>query len=136
MRLDVWQRRAIFDLVCWIIVAAVLMCVIGSFIGCATGTSAPDVRNVRTSAKTATAAPPRIVPQLVRLDAHRCVVAADPSAIWYEQAGTTRVMGAAFPCTTAGNAKERWGSGLRVIVVQYEDGTRERIREYWPEYTP
>ena len=130
MRLDAWQRRAIFDLICWIIVAAVLMCVIGSFVGCATGTSK---RAPALAAPTPPTLAQRVEPTIIRTGQHRCGIVVGPGAAWYEQAGTVRPVWATFACPAVGKARERWGSGTRLIVIQYADGRRERVVEFWPE---
>ncbi len=129
MRLDVYQRRAIFDLVCWVLVAAVLLFVIGSFVGCATGVKQ---RDVTTDAAASRARPIHAEPTIIRVSEHRCGVVA-PGASSYELGGVTRPIGANFTCPTTGAAKERWGSGSRYYVVQYEDGTRMSVAEWWPE---
>ena len=130
MRLDVYQRRILFDLICWVLVLAVFICVLGSFIGCATGVGAPDV--VKTDAATARSRPIHQEPTIIRTGEHRCSVVA-PGAVHYELGGVTRPIGAAFTCPTTGVAKARWGSGSRYFVVQYEDGQRISVAEWWPE---
>lgn len=130
MRLDAYQRRAIFDLICWVMVLAVLVFVIGSFVGCATGVKQRDVAVAQPAAMRVR--PVHAEPTIIRTGEHRCSVVA-PSAISYELGGITRPIGAAFTCPTTGVAKARWGSGTRYYVVQYLDGTRTSHQEWWPE---
>jgi hypothetical protein len=126
-----YQRRAIFDMVCAIIVVAFAIALIGTFVGCANGTHADDAFALPTAPPDAVA---RVSPEIIRIDANRCGIVTSADAVWYEQAGITRPMFATFACPVKGLAKERWGSGSRMIVVQYNDGSRERLEEWWPDY--
>lgn len=133
MRLDVYQRRALFDLICWVLVLAVFICVLGSFIGCTTGTSAPDVTQKQAvQAQPAAMRVAHTEPVIIRVGEHRCRVIA-PDAVSYELGGVHRQIGAAFTCPTTGVAQARWGSGTRYYIVNYSDGQRVSVAEWWPE---
>lgn len=98
--------------------------------------STPRAEANRETRKLATAeasrlSPVRPVPVLRRIDSWRCEVIA-PGAASYVQGGVTRPITAPFPCPVQGEARARWGSGLREIVVDYDSDELVAVTEVWP----
>lgn len=135
------ERQRIADIVCAVVVGAVVVIALLSLVGCAT----PDAvflalpgDDATADARTRPVDPGGPVPRIERVDAESCRVYA-PGALWYMRGGMVCDVDKPFRCPTGpGTDRVRWGSGNTSLYVFYHNSVNPLdadavIAEVWPE---
>lgn len=66
------------------------------------------------------------------MDDNFCRIIA-PDAVSYTQGGVSRSILAPFICADCFlRCHPEWGDGTRQIIVDYADGSRASVQEFWP----
>lgn len=135
------KRQQIADMVCAIVVGAVVVIALLSLAGCSTEAEARFATapySATSDARTRPVDPGGPVPRIERINAESCRVYA-PGALWYMRGGMVCDIDRPFRCPTGpGTDRVRWGSGTTSLYVFYHNSVNPLeadavLAEVWPE---